>query len=502
MAERAVRDVNDMLRAGELDLDVESAKIDIGEVSLEDAEDLWLTIICLTPARADYSRVQDAHLGHRARIVLNIIRAHVLAGWPQVSPEHLQGELAAKVRADYWSTLKVKCPPAFDLRSIPARLRNFNPENISLETAEEVLIRAWYKTKYIAVHRHTATLAETKGIEEADSWHSERRARMAALSAGIKWRSFGEVADVFLDQLRRRIMSPDESTRLLGSGFPALDRMVRHWGPKKFTVVAGWNGHGKSTLIAQLLSQMAIQNFPGFYISGEDEMLITVERIARWALVDLHAARRIATGRALGPEGYTRADLYAIEHAIDRLRNIPLQLLHLPNATLGQVKAAIVDGARAGAVIGAHDYLSTIKQPESWDVTDWRNHCVKEIKAAFVENGLHGLEGAQLTRPKDRDDTGRPTRFMIDHCPAAEHAAEYILLVRRHQKNDRKVGQGVEDAEIIVDKAKDAEVGVLEVGWCRTQNRYEYRTVDAKQQTIADKGVYSGEGAKRDDDDF
>lgn len=497
-----VRDVNDLLRAGELDVEVESVRLDVAEVSLEDAEDLWLTIICLTPARADYSRVQESHLSHRARVILHIIRAHVLAGWPQVAPEHLAGELAAKVNEDYWRALHAKTAPPLDLRSIPARLRHFNPENITLETAEEVLIRAWHKKKYVAVHQHAAKMADEKGTEAAETWLTERKARLAALTSGVQWKTFGEVAELYVHRMRQRIMKPDEATSLIGSGFPALDRYVKSWPAKRLTIVAGWNGHGKSTLIAQLLSSMAIQGTPGYYISGEDEELITIERIIRWALTDLEAARRIATGRALGPEGYTLADLYAVENVVDRLYKIPLKLLHKPNATLTYTKAAIVDAARAGAVIGAHDYLSTVKQPEGWPVTDWRNHCIKEIKAAAVENGLHHIEGAQLTRPANRDDTGTPTRFMIDYCPAAEQAAEYIILVRRHEKNSRKVTEGgVENAEVIVDKAKDGGVGTLEVGWCRTQNRFDYRERDSKQRTIVDKGVYD-EGAKRADDDF
>lgn len=500
-----VRDVNDLLRAGELDIDAESTRIELGEVSLEDAEDLWLTIICLTPARADYSRVQDTHLSHRGRIVLHIVRAHVLAGWPQVAPEHLSGELAKKVTAEYWKALKGKNPPPLDLRSIPARLRNFSPENISLETAEEVLIRAWHKTKFIAVHRHGAMLAETEGVEEAEMFLADRKARMASLTTGIRWQRAGELADIYLNSVREGIINPGAGPRLLGTGWPALDRMVKGWGPKKFTIVGGWNGHGKSTLIAQILSSMALQGVKGFYISGEDAMLVTVERMVLWALDDLQAARRLSTGAPLGDGGYTLPDVYALELAVSRIRERlnNLMLLHLPNAPLSQVKAAIVDGARAGALIGAHDYLSTIQQPEKRETADWRNHSIKEIKATFVENGLHGIEGVQLVRPKDRDDKARPTRFMIDYCPAAEHCAEYIILVRRPEKNGR-AGKPIdlEKAEIVVDKSKDSNVGVLEVGWCNSKHRFEYRPEDQKQQNLGDKGYSYESGEKRGDDDF
>jgi hypothetical protein len=503
------RDLNDRHRAGELEIEVAGEPLALGEIPLDDAEDMWLSVIALTPARADYSKVLRDHLSHRARVVLEIIRAHVAAGWPQIAPEHLTSDLAEQVRVKYWKALKVKEPHALDLRSIPARLRNFAPEDIPLEVAEQALIAAWKKDKFIVVHRAVADMAQEKGVEAAEAALVKATSRMSALSSGFKWRSFFEVAEQYVGQIRETLINP-QTERLIGTDFPALDRCIRNWGPRKFTVVAGWNGHGKSTVIAQILSQMTLCGVPTFYISGEDEQMITIERIMRWFVEDLQVALRLATGQPQTGKnpGYVIGDVYALDSLIARMKEFQMPMLHLPNAPLGTVCAAIADGARHGARVGAHDYLSTVAMPPGWDVTDWRNHSIKAIKTAFVENGLHGIEGAQLKRPGERDEKAtRPTRYMIGNCPAAEEAAEYVILAWRKEKgltrkvNGEQVPVDLEKAEIIVDKSKDGPTGIIEVAWCNNRHRFDYRQEHAHQTNLADR-AYTQNGGQHVEDVF
>jgi hypothetical protein len=506
------RDLNDRHRAGELEIEVAGEPLALGEIPLEDAEDMWLSVVALTPARADYSKVQREHLSHRARVVLEIIRAHVAAGWPQVAAEHLTSDLAETVRAKYWKALPAKVraanDQALDLRSIPSRLRNFAPEDVPLEVAEQALIRAWHKSKFIFLHRYIADLADEKGVEEAEVQLSKVTARMAALTSGVKWKSFYEVAEQYVEKIRDTLIRPS-ADQLIGTGFPAIDRMVRHWGPRKFTVVAGWNGHGKSTVIAQLLSQMVVNGTPAFYISGEDEQMVTIERILAWFIEDLQVSLRLSTGQPQTDKspGYSIGDVYALDDLIGRMKDFKLPMLHLPNAPLGQVCAAIADGARHGARVGAHDYLTTVAMPPGWDVTDWRNHSIRTIKTAFISNGLHGIEGAQLKRPGERDEKAtRPTRYMIGNCPAAEEAADYILLVWRKFKGQTiKVGGEerpveTEKAELIIDKSKDGPTGVLEVAWCNNRHRFDYRQEHAQQTHLADRAYAPQQtGAQHED---
>jgi hypothetical protein len=97
---------------------------------------------------------------------------------------------------------------------------------------------------------------------------------------------------------------------------------------------------------------------------------------------------------------------------------------------------------------------------------------------------------------------------MIEYCTAAEQAADYVMLAWRKQKDKvtkradgRMIPLDVEDAEIIVDKSKDNKGGVIQVGWCTTRHRFEYRPGEAEQTNLADRASSPPEDP-RDDDPF
>ena len=65
-------DLKDLHLSGDLDVDLDIDPMPLPEMSLAEAEDLYLAVCCSTPKFADHSRVQDAHLrrrlgGHRQR---------------------------------------------------------------------------------------------------------------------------------------------------------------------------------------------------------------------------------------------------------------------------------------------------------------------------------------------------------------------------------------------------------------------------------------------------
>ena len=55
-------DLKDLHLSGDLDVDLDIDPMPLPEMSLAEAEDLYLAVCCSTPKFADHSRVQDAHL--------------------------------------------------------------------------------------------------------------------------------------------------------------------------------------------------------------------------------------------------------------------------------------------------------------------------------------------------------------------------------------------------------------------------------------------------------
>jgi replicative DNA helicase len=518
-------DLKDLHLAGDLDVDTDIDPMPLPEMSLAEAEDLLLAVCCSTPKYADHSRVQDAHLSDRGRIILNTVRAVNAQGWGQVTIEHLEGPIAAEIRDRYWEAKpfkqRPKVIPTLDLGTIPKRLRYFDPLT-SIGFAEDVLLSAFEKAKYIAIHMKAARIAEMEGTAAAKAWLAERESRLASLTVGVKWKHAADVAGEVTADMHSRISGIDDANAktTIATNFPEVDRVCCNFDGESSTTIAGWNGHGKSTFGFQLLGQMAVQGTPVRYISAEDKLVLTMKRQLIWLLHDLRVAARVSTNQPYSkdaPDGYVLADIVELERMARRIvEKMPLFMTHLPGCTIEQAEAAVIEAARAGAKVAYFDYLSAIQEPPKVETAKWRNYCFKRLTAAGKSNGLHLIVGAQLKRPGEgakgegggRDETKPPNRYLIEYCPAAEQGSENVLLVHRPQKNNfttdpqtgRRVPLAVEQASIIVDKAKDGAVGSIDLGWCNARHCFDRRPQDQRQGNLMDKGPRAPGGGQRAED--
>jgi replicative DNA helicase len=519
------RDLKDLHLAGDLDMDAATDPMALPELPLEEAEDLFIAVCCAAPRYANHSRVGDAHLSDRGKILLNVVRAVLQQGWPQVTADHLEGQLAGEVSARYWAQKpakdRPKTLPALDLGTIPRRLLYPDPLT-SIGYAEDVLLQAFEKQKYVAIHMKAANIAMREGPAAARVWLAEREARLTSLTAGVRWSHAGDVAARVINDMRQQVLTPAGAGRLIATNFPEIDRVCCSFDAESATTVAGWNGHGKSTFALQLLQQMSITgNTPTRYISAEDRMVLSMKRVLIWLLEDLRRATRISTNQVQSkdaPDGFTLDDVEHLETVAKRIAdNMPLEFCHVPGCTIEQAEAAVIESARAGARVACFDYLSAIAEPPRYDTLKWRNYCFKRLKAAAVSNGMHLIICAQLKRPGEgakgegvtRDETKPPNRYMIAYCSAAEEGSENVLLPHRHQKNEyttdpygKRRPLDTEAASIIVDKAKDGAVGTIELGWCNSRHFYTRRAADVRQGNLMDKGVNYGKGGqsgKQDD---
>lgn len=519
------RDIKDLHLAGDLDMDSDIDPMPLPEMSLAEAEELFLAVACKTPAYAEHSRVQDAHLSERGRIILNTIRAVVAQGWGQVTVEHLEGPIAAATREAYWQAKPIrqrpKVFPELDLGTIPKRIRHADSLT-SIGFAEDVLLTAFEREKYAVIHAQAAKLAIQESPAAARAWLAEREARLASLTAGVRFVHIGDVAKQVTGELRLRTEAPntDPSRVLIATNFPELDRVCGNFDSESCTTLAGWNGHGKSTFAFQLIGQMSVQGIRTAYASAEDKPTLTTKRQLIWLLHDLRMARRISTNQPQGkdaPDGYVLQDIAELEQIAQRIVDkMPLYMTHIPGCTIEQAEAAVIEMARSGARVGVFDYLSAIVEPPKFDTLKWRNYCHKRLSAAGKSNGLHLMICAQLKRPagagKDgggtRDETKPPTRFDIDLCTAAETGSENVFLAHRPEKNKyttdnhgKRHPLAVEAASIIVAKAKDGGTGTIDLGWCNARHCYDRRPQDQKQGNLLGNGQSRPSGG-RDEEPF
>lgn len=480
----AKRDLNDQLRAGALDLeDVEP--LPVPELDLNTAEDLWLATVCQAPKYLEHSRVTDVHLSSRARTIKSTVQRAVAEGFGQVDKAYLTGEAAMQVALAYANQYRKKGAPEVreatlpDLGSIPQRLRIIE-QAATIDYAEDVLIKAWAKDRLAACFEEAAKLVRSKGPDFAQAWMAERQDRLRALSSGVHWVTVGDAARQVIATMKERLLDADAEGRLLGTNFAVLDRMVRNWAPGRCTMIGGWNGHGKSTLTCEVLQNLAIiSGVQTALISLEDAVSITAERQLAWIQDDLDLAMRLSTGQPASrsfADGYRLEDVQVFElSALEVLRDCPMRIVHGIGWSLDQVCHAVQDAVRRGCRVVAVDYLQAIPMPAGYDKNAWYDICARRIKAAGTTLGAHVIIGVQLNRPEGKDERRcRPNRFMGDYAAVCEQIAENYILCWRRQKGHRfEAGQPrLERATLIIDKAKEGEVGDIELAWDQIKHMY------------------------------
>ena len=411
---------------------------------LDDAEDLWLACVAQAPAYADHSLVTRDQLSQRAKRVLSAIVAVKEEGWPTVSGHELQR----------------RCPN--DLRTIDRRIDTIDAPG-TIATAEKALIDAWADGKTKVLYRQAADVCEEKGREAASSWLMEEMQSLEAMAAGVRWRDSAEVTRELVAELRARLEGSGPAR--LDSGLPEIDRSLAFWAPSRMTGLGGWTSQGKSTLAAQLLTGLSIRAVPTALISLEDEEKITVQRQLAMIVDELAAIQRLSAGEP------TAQDLVVFHDIAEMvMAKWPFKLVHAPGWPVDKVVHAAQDAIRRwGARVVAIDYLQcfdTAMGRRSELLGSYAGRC----KAAVTSLGGHLLLLSQLVRPEGRNArAATPSMYMLKESGDIENMCDYVMLVHRPEKGD---AGAVEDARIIVDKAKDGPCGDIDMGWDSVRNLF------------------------------
>lgn len=439
---------------------------------LEDAEDLWLACVMQAPTYADHSLVTEEHLGPRAKMILEAVRAVVEQGWPMVAPEQVQAHTHV------------------ELRTIARRMDAIDAPT-TIAAAERELIDAWAAEQYRIALVDAADMVRKDGREAAQAHVAEAEARLQAHSSGIHWRTAGEAARALIARIRANLAA--DNSNLLGSGFAAIDKAVRHWHPKRVTTIGGWTNEGKSTLTLQLLTGIALQGMDlrsrtgSALISLEDEPEITSARQLAMLVDAIEAVVRMDN------DDVTTADVQLFEQvAADTLDDLPMDIVYAAGWNVDRVCYAIQDAARRGARVVAVDYLQCFETSGERRVE--LANFARRMKAAAVAVGVHLIIVSQLARPEGRAPRKvRPSMYMFKESGDIENITENALLVWRPQK-DKDLA--VERAQAIVDKVKDGRPGTVELGFDTERHMFTLEPPDeaATGQREFGSGGYSDDG--------
>lgn len=474
------RDLNDLFRDGELDLEAVGDAA-VPRLPIAEAEDMWLAEIARAPGHYEVSKVTERHLGAEGKLLLAAVLALHRAKLP-IDKKTLAGEVALEaIRTTWASWQKRGDPPDLSGRTLAKRMRVLTPES-TLAFAEDTLIRSYGEERYARALVKAQEIARTSGSEAASEFMRGVEARIQAASVGTRWKKANDLGRALVTELRDKLVAGD--TSFITTGYSVLDAATKGWRRRRMTAIGGWPGHGKSTLMLQLFTAMALSGRRPAYISLEDEAAIAIMRVVMHRLQDVGAAKRLSTltPDRVACEGYRRSDVDALERFVaETIDKMDLWIDDDGPWSKEKVRASIIAAGRSGCEVVFVDYVQACPRPGNTEPGPHYTACISEWKDAARTANVHLVVGTQLRRAagraSERDASKvRPSIDEAYYCPAIEQASEYVLLCHRYQKDDEAMGKGksrpVEDARIIIAKAKDGGVRTVECQWDNDRQMY------------------------------
>lgn len=260
-------------------------------------------------------------------------------------------------------------------------------------------------------------------------------------------------------------------------GFGALDRKVGELRPYVY-VVAARPGMGKSALVENICVEVSKRGRAAIMATLEMETDQLGERmIASDGRVPI---TRIRTGNLRDPE------YQAALEAAERLRKLPMSILHRPGATVGELRSAAraefrklkrTHGADPGVLV--IDYLQLIddqaRKGENRDQAIGR--IMKALVKLAAELRVPVILVSQLNRGVEGRQDKRPSLSDLRESGNIEQDAYAVLFVYRDDYYNRdSQDRGI--AEIIVAKNRDGDTGWVKLKWTGEYTRFDALAVE------------------------
>jgi replicative DNA helicase len=223
------------------------------------------------------------------------------------------------------------------------------------------------------------------------------------------------------------ILGHGDESRGLPTGFSLLDAMINGLQPGGVYVIASRPSMGKTTLLLNILSQVALeQQTPSMFFSGE----LTSAQIVNKLIFN---RARVPLGMHSDPEHCpTKGDLMRIHKCSRELASSGLVLENMRNMTLETIVAkSREEQTKIGIRFIAIDHLHLIRSESTQPGTSRKREMtgvMREIKNLARELELPVLVSAQLKRRAD----GRVPRIRdIRQSRSIEEEADFVGMLHR-----------------------------------------------------------------------
>lgn len=308
-----------------------------------------------------------------------------------------------------------------ELLSTTIDLAHLNPQSLVKHISESSNRRKLIKELSATVNQLS--------VGEVDV--TEVKAKIAGLRETDFQSSFRSLGDILEREVRPALHDlKDGKTRKIPTGFAAIDDAIGGGlSPSDILVVAAMTGAGKSAFALQLASQIAMQNIPVAFASGE--------------MTDKENALRLLSQCAKVMNLNTATKIYETEHEYlnkwldhDQFTKLPLYFDSKTSdlRTLNRNLKYFVENHGIKVLVIDYIQLFRLDRYEKVSRVERIAEASQEVKRIAMEHGVAVVEVAQFNREGAK--SGRPTMSDLEGSSQLEKDASLIFIIDRDQETD------------------------------------------------------------------
>lgn len=238
-----------------------------------------------------------------------------------------------------------------------------------------------------------------------------------------------------------------------------MDRILTGFKPTEFILLGGRPAMGKTLLGLQLALNQAM--------SGHPVVFFTMEMSSEQLLSRLLSNLASIEGEAfLDPQARINSErFFEMGVKIDKLKDIPLHIVDLTQATTDRIDGEIAKMKLKHGVVGFYlDYLQLVECSKSDKMKpkiEQMTNISKQLKAICKRQKVFGVVISSLSRATEGRADHRPILSDLRETGQLEFDADKVAFVYRPAEHDKEANKQL--MEVIVRKNRNGSLGRAEI---------------------------------------
>jgi len=329
------------------------------------------------------------------------------------------------------------------------------------------------RVKTVANQRHmmeaymrAAQQAEDGDVASAQATASDMHTSLGATSLKVK-----HISDVLDDAVNEMAGRTDEETTVISTGFEDIDFLIGGWKPRELVILGARPSMGKSALAMQFAINAAMRGNSTLFVSIEMGLGDLVQRLL--------AMETGIQSKRLQHNVLHASELNSTRNVVHRYKDIPLYLSDDSPCTLQvlQNRAMQVKSKYNNLDLLVVDYLQMITTKGSDNRSNELDTVSRGLKSLAKELNATVIALASLNRGVEKRDDKRPVMSDLREAGGIEFDADKICFLYRpmyYASADMRTDIEREDAEFIVSKNRNGQVGSVKLGFLPNVPKFVY----------------------------